>query len=246
MQDEQIMKFKVLVNPTIHKMQKDTLIVTQKSLLMESNPTFRVDFSSVVSIEKKTNINLGSYILIKYLGEKGPELLSLMPSETFSSKQDEKAKTICELLKKMKGSEKVDTATLKKFEQIKEKDPYQIYKFWELKTIEEFESAIKNFSSGFLFLALLMFITSFILGLIGIIDAIFLAVLALLSRYFKNRPVAILLLLYSVFIFFFTALNFFGMNLGGGRNILLAGLFIYFAVGNVYSIFKYHELKKSK
>ncbi len=123
-------------------------------------------------------------------------------------------------------------------EQVKKSKPV-LFKFIETK--EEALKTIKDASYGFLFLAALTGVASFVLGPALLTDAVLYLVLALLLFWLKSRIVAVLLLVLSCMSLIVTVLNKLGKMDQGGGNVLLAIIVAWVAIKAVEATFKLHK-----
>jgi len=122
-------------------------------------------------------------------------------------------------------------------EQVKKNKPV-LFKFIETK--EEARKTIRDASYGFLFLAVLTGVASFVLGAALLTDAALYLVLALLLFWLKSRIVAVLLLVLSCMSLIVTILNKLGKMDQGGGNVLLAIIVVWVAMKAVEATFKLH------
>jgi len=112
----------------------------------------------------------------------------------------------------------------------------------KINTKEEAVKVIKDISNGVYALSAITFLASFILGLSLIIDAILMGLLAFLLRKYKSRVFGVILFFYSLVVLSVTAFNRLGGEFGGGSNLILALIFVWFGIRALQATFKLHEL----
>ncbi len=122
---------------------------------------------------------------------------------------------------------------------MKKRDEIQLL-FWKVRNKKDAHYVIKQYSYGFVFVALLNIVFGYLVSLATIIDGVILLVLGLLLFFFNSRIISILLLLLSGTGIIATALNRIGVTYGG-TNMFLSIIIFYFAIGSVYLTFKYRK-----
>ena len=131
-------------------------------------------------------------------------------------------------------------------EKTKRKGPRISYQFWNIKTVEEADSVIKDTSYVFIFVGLLDIFLGAIAGIPSITDGAIYLILGAILLVKKSRIAAVLLMLMSLASLIATTANFIGAKAGVGSNMLLAIIMFYSGIASTYASFKRNEIRNGK
>ncbi len=131
-------------------------------------------------------------------------------------------------------------------EKTKRKGPRMSYQFWNISTLEESDSVIKDTSYVFIFVGLVDIFLGMIAGIPSIADGVIYLILGAILLVKKSRIAAVLLMLMSLASLIATTATFIGVKKGVGTNMLLAIIMFYSGIASTYASFKRNEIRNGK
>ncbi len=228
------------LNPNMSTYKTKTLILSDTGFQVKEEPDLKALYVEIISIEKKRWFIINSLIHIKFTSSTGEKKFFFTAAK--GAVADEAGnKKVYNFLQNAVGKKSVDNfdESFKKYADNARLNALH----GKINTKEDAIKVIKEVSSGFIGLGIIIGLIGIFLEISMIIDALLFVVLGLVLKYTKSRVPAILLFLLSVIAFFSTLVNFGSRNPSGGRNILLAILILWTSIRGVQAT---NKLAKSE
>jgi len=234
MDEKVIFDCKAQLNPNALSYKAKTLVFTDTGFYVKEQPEIAVEYVDITSVEKKRWWVANYLVTVGYKSPEGQKQIKLTGASGVMP-DNYNSLLIHEFLQKAKGKGLVDITP----EDLEVKR--NIGLSGKIETEEDALIVMQGASEGFLFIALLMSLASFILGPDYLIDGAAYAVLGLLLWRFKSRIIAVLLVLLSLLEVLVTIGNMPGAS--GGTNIFLPLIVLWVSIRAFKAASKLHELK---
>jgi len=234
MDERVIFECKAQLNPNALSYKAKTLVFTDTRFYVKEEPEMSIAYEDITSVENKRWWIANYRVTIDYNSPEGQKQLKLTGASGVMP-DNYNSLLIHEFLQKAKGKGLVDITPADL--EVKR----NIGLSGKIETEEDALVVIQSASEGFLFIALLMSLASFILGPDYLIDGAAYAVLGLLLWRFKSRIIAVLLVLLSLLEVLVTIGNMPGAS--GGTNIFLPLIVLWVSIRAFKAASKLHELK---
>ena len=235
MDEKVIFECKAQLNPNALSYKAKTLVFTDTRFYVKEEPEMSVDYEDITSVEKKRWWVANYLVTIGYNNPEGQKQLKLTGASGVMP-DNYNSLLIHEFLQKAKGKGLVNITP----EDLEVKR--NIGLSGKIETEEDALAVIQGASEGFLFIALLLSLASFILGSDYLIDGAAYMILGLLLWRFKSRVIAVFLFLLSLLEVFTTMGNI--SSGSGGTNIFLAAIVLWVSIRAVIATSKLHKLKQ--